>query len=167
MVAAPAELDIGWLFGAAESELGVRSNFPEGLYALVTRRGAKAKPEWACANVASVEDSAIAAIDSQRRSSRARAAAKLRRVFVRYRRLPIWAKVVLETAYEARQLPPELRGEPGCGQWALLCRLTPAGASHARRYLASATARREPWALQVRSEAEGLLAAALSVYASA
>lgn len=115
--------DLGWLFNASESEMGVRSNYPHALLALAGKAPKRVACDVSGALVGGVwdaEDSAIAAIDAKKRSSRPKAAARLNRVMGRYRRLPHWAKVVLEAAYEARQLPPGLRGETGQGQWALL-----------------------------------------------
>ena len=148
--------DLGWLFGAAESEMGIRSNFPAGLYTLVTGKqpaaaDARGLPS---VDVFAVEDSAIAAIDAQKHTSRAHAAARLTRVLRRYSRLPRWAKVVLEAAYEARQLPPGLRGEVGQPQWALVL----------RRLGGGARCRGKAFDGKAKDEAVGMLERAIAAY---
>jgi hypothetical protein len=169
MVTCSARDDLAWLFGACESEMGIKSNFSSFLIASkvglnlsrVDRdsgelvNGAQEQLEG--------EDAMIDAIDTRRARSRLAATAKNRRIMAAYQRLDVRHQRVIEAAFEARQYPPEVRRVFG-----ELAGIAPFTAAAPERFtwawLARAIARGDSRAATMKAEAEALFRAAIDAF---
>jgi hypothetical protein len=160
--------DLDWLFLECEAEFGIKSNFSSLILASkVGFKRARLDDAGDLVNGAQEdfynEDALIDAIDARRGRARLGAAAKNRRIMSAYRRLDVQQQRVLEAAYEARQLPPQVR--QALGRAAGVARLTstwPTGWSYT--LFARALGREDTRAAAICREAEQLLAAAVAAY---
>lgn len=153
-----AREDLTWLFGACESEMGVRSSFNS--FILASQRGDGADQE-SLEN----EDTIIDALDDRMSASRLGAAGRNRRVMAVYQRVDVAFQRVLEAAYEARQYPPGIRAT--FGELAGVAPLTPTARAlpaWSRTWLTRAIGRQDPRADAIKAEAQALFTAALAAF---
>ena len=163
--------DLAWLFGACESEMGIKSSF--GTFIRASQWGAaRARVDGDTGDLTNGaqeelegEDAFIEALDARRAAARLLATARNRRIMAAYHQLDVTHQRVLEAAYAARQYPPEVRqafGElAGVAPLTATARALPAWSWE---WLARAALR--PVGRTVKAEAETLLGAALRAFES-
>jgi len=164
--------DLAWLFGACESEMGIKSNFASFIRA--SQYGVnKARVDDSGETVNGVqegfenEDAIIDALDAHRAASRLGAAGRNRRVMAAYGRLDVRHQRVLEAAYEPRQRPPQVAA---LGELAGVAALTATARGltcWSWAWFAGALTRGDAKAKAIKLEAAALFGAAVAAYQAA
>jgi len=165
----PHKEDLEWLFGESESEMGVHSNFSAIIMA--SKFGSKRTlslvdgvREVADPFAENPEDAIIDVID-RKPLGRLVATTKNRRVMRAYAGLLSKHKVVLEAAYEPKQVPPEVRRVfNGHSTMVHLTAIAQSIPSFTLTWLEGAVLRRDPRVPEMMKEAHKLLSSALAAY---